>query len=444
MKISMNRYQLLLSGFLSFILIGTVLLMLPLSTVQDISLVDALFTATSAVCVTGLIVKDTPNDFTIFGQFVIVLLIQIGGLGYMTMTTIISLVLEKKIGMKEKVIIKETLSFNNHEGTRRFIVSILLMTVFFEFAGTLFLSFAFKDDYSMREAIYYGFFHSISAFNNAGFSLFSVNLINYSGDIIVTFTITVLIIFGGMGFVVFKDILNFLMRRKISLSLHCKIVLVTTLILIVLGTLFIYIFESSNPDTFQKMTFKESVLNSYFSAVTPRTAGFNIIDYSKLEGDTLFFTLILMLIGAAPGSTGGGIKVTTFAVILLTFYAYIRRRRDTEVFERRISFKVTVQSLILVTFSIAFIFLLSLLILICDNTSLFPTFFEVTSAFGTVGLSLGDGGVKSFSALLSPLSKLLICFTMLAGRLGPLTLAIAMIQKKKRRFRYPEEQVFIG
>lgn len=444
MKTAFNPSQILILGFLSFILIGAMLLMLPFSTTNGISPVDAIFTATSAVCVTGLIVKDTPNDFTNFGQLVIMFLIQIGGLGYMTSATIISLLIGKRIGLGERLIMKESLNVISLEGVVRFTKTVLLTTLFFESIGALFLSLRFMADYEPSKAIYYGIFHSISAFNNAGFSLFSDNLIGYRGDIVVNFVISSLIIIGGIGFIVISEVYNFSKSRAFRLSVHTKIVLVTTAVLISLGAILIFIFEYSNPNTFQSMTLKEKVLSSYFSAVTPRTAGFNTIDYSLMRIETLFLTIILMFIGASPGGTGGGIKTTTFAIVIAGLLATMRSMHDTIMFKRRIPIETLSKAFLLTTVAVIFVVVISLLIIRYEDTKYLSTIFEVTSAFGTVGLSVGDGDVRSLSALFTPIGKLLISFTMFVGRLGPLTLAIAVVRKKEERFRYPEERVVIG
>ncbi len=444
MKKQINPARTLILGFLSIIVIGSVLLMMPFSTVNAISPVDAIFTATSAVCVTGLIVKDTPRDFTTAGQIIIMLLIQIGGLGYMTSATIISLVIGKKIGLGERLIMKEALNVINLEGIVRFTKAVLLMTLLFEFAGAVFLSIRFMDSRSIPEAIYYGIFHSISAFNNAGFSLFSDNLMHYRGDVTVNFVISTLIITGGIGFIVVSDLYNYWKKKVFRISVHTKIVLVTTFFLILAGTVLIYYFEHTNPDTFQNLSLKERLLASYFASVSPRTAGFNTIDYSSMKIETLFLTIILMFIGASPGSTGGGIKTTVFAIVLASMVSIIRSMRDTVIFKRRISLETISKAHLLVVFGLLFVIIMSLIVIRLEHTTYLASMFEVTSAFGTVGLSVGDGGVRSLSAVFSPIGKLLISFAMFAGRLGPLTLAVAVISKKEEMFRYPEGNVVIG
>lgn len=443
-KKSLTPSQILTLGFLTFILIGTLLLMLPFSTTNGISFIDALFTSTSAICVTGLIVMDTPKDFTLWGQVIILFLIQIGGLGYMTSATIISLAIGKRIGLGERLIMKEALNVLSLEGIVKFTKKVLFITIFFEMLGTVILGIRFAADLGIARGLYYGLFHAVSAFNNAGFSLFSDNLINYRGDITVNLVICVLIFFGGIGFLVINDIYNFCRNNIVRLSVHTKITLATSGVLIVVYAIMMLIFENSNPATMKNMSLIEKILVSVFSSITARTAGFNTIDYSLLRIETLFLTIIIMFIGASPGSAGGGIKTTTFALIIASIYATMRGMRDTVLFRRRIPLETISRSYLLATLAAILIIVISMLIIYYEDTKYLSTIFEVISAFGTVGLSVGDGGTRSFSALLTPAGKFFISFAMFAGRLGPLTLAVAVMAKTEVRFRYPEGRVLIG
>ena len=444
MKIKLSPPQILVLGFFSIIIIGAILLTLPLSNTKECTFIDALFTSTSAVCVTGLIVKDTPNDFSLFGQMVIMMLIQIGGLGYMTSATIIFLIIGKKIGITERLTIKEGLNVENLEGIIRFTKGVLLFTVIFELIGTLILTTRFLLDYPLKDAFLYGMFHSVSAFNNAGFSLFTDNLLSYRGDITVNLTITTLIISGGIGFIVVRDLYKYHRKEVPRLSQHTKIVLATTAVLILVGAVSIYLLEATNPKTFMGMSLKETMVVSYFSSVTPRTAGFNTVDYSLLRTETLFLTIVLMFIGASPGSTGGGVKTSTFAIIIASLYATVRGLRDTVLFKRRVPSDTISKSFLLITLAAIFCTLSTHFIITTQSTQYLSGMFEVTSAFGTVGLSVGDGGVRSLSALFTPIGKLAISFTRFVGRLGPLTLAVAVTRKTQERFRYPEGGVTIG
>jgi trk system potassium uptake protein TrkH len=444
MKIKLSPPQILVIGFMSFILVGAILLTLPLSSTKGCSFIDALFTSTSAVCVTGLIVKDIPNDFTLFGHIVIMILIQLGGLGYMTSATIFALIIGKRIGVTERLTIKEGLNVETIEGIVRFTKGVLLFTCIFELIGTLILTLRFMKDFRLGDAFLYGLFHAVSAFNNAGFSLFSDNLVRFRGDILVNLTITTLVIIGGVGFIVVRDIYKFERREVNKLSQHTKIVLTTTAILIIGGAISIYLLEASNPRTFMSMSLKDKILVSYFSSVTPRTAGFNTVDYSLMKTETLFLTIILMFIGASPGGTGGGVKTSTFAIIIASLYATIRGTSNTVFFKRRVPSDTVSKAFLLVTIAAIFCTLSTHFIITTQNTQYLYSMFEVTSAFGTVGLSIGDGGVRSLSALFTPVGKLAISLTMFVGRLGPLTLAIAVTRKLQERFRYPEGRVIIG
>lgn len=436
--------QILVLGFLSVILIGTILLMLPFSSTKGCSVIDALFTATSAVCVTGLIVKDIPNDFTLFGQIVILILIQIGGLGYMTSSTIIALLIGKRIGIGERIVMKQELQVVSLEGIVRFAKRILAFTFLFEFTGAFILTLRFLKDFGYGDAFLKGLFHAVSAFNNAGLSLFSDNLMRFRGDIVVNLTVPALIIVGGIGFIVMNELYMFFKKEVNRFSQHTKIVLVTTSVLIISSTILIFVLEASNPKTFGIMSTKEKVFVSCFSAVTPRTAGFNTVDYSLLRIETLFMTVILMFIGASPGGTGGGVKTSTFAIVMASLFTTIRGRGSTVLFKRRVPSDVVSKSFLLVTLAAIFCTISTFSIVTTQNTQYLPAMFEVTSAFGTVGLSVGDGGVRSLSALFSPVGKLAIIFTMFVGRLGPLTLAFAVTRQAVERFRYPEGRVIIG
>ncbi|MEW6001850.1 MAG: TrkH family potassium uptake protein [Nitrospirota bacterium] len=444
MKRNLSPSQILVLGFLSFILTGTFLLMLPFSSKVGCAFIDALFTATSAVCVTGLIVKDISNDFTLFGHIVILVLIQIGGLGYMTSATIISLVISKRIGLAERLIMKEELHVVSLEGIVRFTKGVLKFTLLFELTGALLLTFRFLRDFEFKDAFLLGLFHAVSAFNNAGFSLFSDNLIHFRSDAMVNLVITTLIISGGIGFIVVSDLYRFYRKDVKSLSPHTKTVLLTTAILIIGGAILIYLLEASNPKTFASMPLKDKILASYFSSVTPRTAGFNTIDYSLLRTETLFLSVILMFIGASPGGTGGGVKTSTFALVMASLYSTIRGMNDTVLFRRRIPADTVSKSFLLVTLAALFCTVSTHFVITSQDIQYLPAVFEVTSAFGTVGLSTGDGGVRSLSALFTPIGKFAISFTMFVGRLGPLTLAVAVTRRVEERFRYPEGRVIIG
>jgi len=428
------------------ILTGAVLLSLPISSASGarLPLVDALFTSTSAVCVTGLIVNDTPTAFSGFGQVVLMLLIQAGGLGYMTLSTAMAVFLGKRVTMQERLTLKEALNIETMEGLVRFAVTVLKVTAVFELTGAAILTLRWWAEFPLPKAAYLGLFHAVSAFNNAGFSLFSNNLMDYRGDVVVNLTITGLIICGGIGFLVLSELGR--IRRWARLSVHTRLVLVVTSILIVAGTVIIFLLERSNPASLKGLGFGEALLASYFQAVTPRTAGFNTLDISALAPATLYFIIILMYIGASPGGTGGGVKTSTFGVTVMALWAITRGDPEPVLFGRRLSAELVVRSFFICMIALLVLNLVMVALLVVEGQTLLPAIFETTSAFGTVGLSMSPAGsVMSLSSIFSPTGKLIVTAMMFMGRVGPLTLAIAVVGRQvTQRVRYPEGKVLIG
>jgi trk system potassium uptake protein TrkH len=443
-KVKMSPPQMLVFGFIILIGIGTVFLMLPYSTTGEITLTDALFTSTSAVCVTGLIVKNTSDDFTLFGKIVILFLIQIGGLGYMSMATFLALLAGKRLGITERILIKESLNIATLEGIIKFMKGMLVFVLLTEGVGILVFYAKFSTDPRISGGFLYAIFHSISAFNNAGFSLFSDNLMRYRNDVIINLTVMALIILGGIGFTVVDDVYRRLKGQVKVIMLHTRIVLLTTIFLIVAGAVLFYITERRLYFTELNFSMGDSMLSSLFASVTARTAGFNTVDYSRLQPATIFLTIILMIIGGSPGSTAGGVKTTTFSVIMIHLWNTIRGRTDTVVFNKRIPGNIISKSYVILSIAIFYVTFMTFIIIELEHTPFQKTMFEVVSAFGTVGLSPGDGDVRSFSASFSDISKWIIILTMLAGRLGPLTLFMAITEQKEERVRYPEGRVMIG
>lgn len=428
------------------ILIGTGLLLLPLSTPPHVrlGLLDALFTATSAVCVTGLIVMDTPNEFTTFGQLVILFLIQIGGLGYALMTTLILLFLGQRIGLKSRMMLAETLSTPDMEGTVRFVKIVAIITLIFEGLGTVLLTLRFSQDMELEQAFYYGLFHAISAFNNAGFSLFSDSLISFQSDVAVNLVVTALIILGSIGFLVFRDLLDNLKGKRFRLQTHTNLVLITTLGLILVGTFGITILEWNNEQTFETLNLGERLAVAHFHTVS-RTAGFTTIDISQMQDATLYFLILLMAIGGSPSSMSGGVKTTTFAIIFLTLWAVLRRQPDVEVFHRQIPRDLIVRAFCLCMLAFALITFFTLILAFTEERPFLSIMFEVTSAMGIVGMSLGDGANRSLSALLTNFGKGVIIISMLLGRFGPLMVGLFAVQTAfQKRYRLPESRVIIG
>lgn len=427
-------------GFASLIIVGAFLLTLPVSTYTGINFLDALFTATSAVCVTGLVVVDTGTFFTRFGQTVILLLIQIGGLGFMTAGTIIFIALGRKITLKERLVIQEALNQFTLAGLVRLTKNIILLTLILEGIGALLLSFHFVPLFGWGTGIYYSIFHAVSAFCNAGFDLTGSfrSLTMFTHDYLVTGTIVSLLILGGIGFTVLVEIHE--KRRFRVLSLHSKIVLTTTLLLLLVGTSVILFLEWNNPKTLGAMEFIPKLANSFFTAASPRTAGFNVLPADRLQDTTLYFIMALMFIGASPASTGGGVKTTTFSAIMITVLSIIRGNEDVFIFRRRLSFTIVNKALSVIVISIMLIFSVSLLLTITEQADFLGILFETISAFGTVGLSTG------LTVGLSSLGRFLIIVTMFTGRVGPLTLTLALTERLKRKapLRYPEERIMVG
>lgn len=435
--------QVLVLGFGTIILLGAILLNLPIASRngQSIGFINALFTATSAVCVTGLVVVDTATHWTTFGQVVIITLIQIGGLGFMTMSTLLALIIGRRITLRERILMQEALNLNELEGLVRLTKSIIIATFFIELIGAVAFSTVFIPDYGAKKGLAMGVFHSISAFCNAGFDLIGGfrSFSPYVNNITINFTAMFLIIIGGLGFSVWMDIYN---NRSFSkLSLHSKVVLSVTGFLIIAGAFFIFIIEYNNPNTMKDLSITGKLLSSLFHSVSPRTAGFNTLDNSALLTPSKFMTIILMFIGGSPGSTAGGIKTATAGILIFTIISVITGREDAEIFEKRISKTLVYRALAVTTISLLLVIFVTMVLSITENSDFLTLLFEATSAFGTVGLSL------NFSPKLSTIGKLIIAATMFAGRVGPLTLVVALAQRAQRHksnLKYPEDRILVG
>jgi len=434
-----------LAGLL-LLFIGTGLLMLPISTPPgvQVSFMDALFTATSAVCVTGLIVMDTPNDFTIWGQWVILVLIQIGGLGYALMATLILVVMGRRLGLRDRMMLAETFSTIDMEGTVRFVKIVAAITFSLEGVGALYLTFRFSEDMAIGQALYQGLFHSISAFNNAGFSLFSSSLNSFRSDWGINLVVTTLIILGSVGFIVLRDVLDNLKGMRFRFQSHTKLVLVMTILLMAFGTVGIAMLEWNNSKTLLSMGIWEKLGVSYFHAVS-RTAGFTTLDISQMKDTTLYYLILLMGIGGSPGSMSGGIKTTTFAIVCLTVWAVLRRRQDVEVFHRRISNDLVIRAFCLAVLGFSLVAFFTLVLSYMEGGSFLSILFEVTSALGVVGLSLGDGMGRSFSADFTDFGKFILIICMLLGRFGPLMIGLFALKGPSHSlYRYPQSRIVIG
>ncbi|RUM31092.1 MAG: potassium transporter [Aquifex sp.] len=439
----LNPSRTLLLSFSALIIIGAILLYLPVSTTRPISFLDALFTATSAVTVTGLTVLDTYSDFTLFGKLVILFLIQVGGLGYMTLTTFFLVLLGRRIGLKERLILAESLEYPSIHGLIRFLKRVFSFVFVTELTGAVFLSvyFSLKD---VEDPLFNGIFHSISAFNNAGFSTFKNGLLDFRGDIFVNLIISFLIILGGIGFFVVNDVYLWYTKKVPRLSVHTKLVLLTSVLLILIGTLGLLFTEYGNYRGIWKYSWYERILTSYFMSVSARTAGFSTIDIMNMSESSQFLISLLMFIGASPGGTGGGIKTTTFVVILIAVYSFVKGREQSVVFERSISENTIKRALVILSLSIFFINFVNLALAKFENKDFLSTMFEVISAFSTVGLSVGNSKGLSFCADFSPFGKVVIIITMLVGRVGILGFAFALTGKTEvQRIKYPEARILV-
>ncbi|WP_297596522.1 TrkH family potassium uptake protein [uncultured Cetobacterium sp.] len=439
-KLSFSRKLILV--FFTAIVLGSILLYMPFSLQegQSISFLTAIFTITSAICVTGLSVIDISKVLSFQGQLILLLFIQLGGLGVMTFSSLFFLLIGKKMSYKERELIKEERNAESSGEIVDFIKKIVIIVLSIEIIGAFFLTLEFLKEFEFTKAIYFGIFHSISAFCNAGFSLFSNNLENYHGSVLMNMTIAYLIILGGIGFSVINSVLMAVRRDVKRFTLTSKVAILVSMFLTFIGMVLFFLLEYKNPTTIGNLTFIDKVLSSFFQSVTTRTAGFNTVPMVALKPATIFMFCILMFIGASPGSTGGGIKTTTIGVIVLYVIGVVQGREHINVFNRRISWDILNRALAILVISIIYVSIITMLVMtIEDGISFEKVAFEVVSAFGTVGLSLG------VTSDLSPLSQILIIVTMFIGRLGPMTFALALGEKKiKQSLRYPKENILVG
>lgn len=434
--------RILTVGFAGLILLGGLVLSLPIASKSGLGLdfLDALFTATSAVCVTGLVVVDTQTQFNLFGQLVILSLIQTGGLGFMTVATFIIIFTGKKIGLKERLVIQEALNVNSLQGVIRLARNIVLITISIELFFAAILAMRFATHMPWPQAIYFGIFHAISAFSNAGFDLFGnfKSLTEYVSDPVINAVVMLLIIIGGIGFTVLVDVWR--APKPSRLSLHSKLVLVTTAGLLVIGAVGYFLLEMNNPKTLGALTWADKVLASLFASTTARTAGYATIDYGAITDTSKLWTTLLMFIGASPGSTGGGIKTVTMIAILLYVYGIITGKDSTVAFRKRIDPKTIHKAFAVTVIAALLVIFVTFILTITEQKEFLRLLFEATSAFGTVGLS------TNLTPELSSFGKFVIIVTMFIGRVGPVTLVLALMVRgtEKELVKYPEEKLFVG
>ncbi|MBN3544624.1 Ktr system potassium transporter B [Fictibacillus barbaricus] len=435
--IKLSPPQFLATLFLFLIFIGTCLLKLPVAHEQSLSWVDAFFIATSASTVTGLATVDPGTTFTIFGEVVILFLIQIGGLGVMSFASLVVIMMGRKISVKQRVLMQEALNQPSIGGVIRLVRNLFVFSISIQLLAVFFLSLRWVPELGAAKGIYYSVFHAISAYNNAGFALWSDGLMGYVGDPLVNIVISFLFITGGIGFTVLVDL--WVSRKWKNLSLHSKVMIYATFIINVLAILLVFLFEFNNPKTLGMLSGTEKFWASYFQGVSPRTAGFNSIDMTAINPDTSLLMILLMFVGAGSTSTGGGVKLTTFVVILFTVAAFLKGKEDTVVMKRTIRNAVVYRALAITTISILFIFAaLFVLTYVQKDVSFMVILFEVVSAFGTVGLTMG----LTFD--LTMIGKIVICAVMIFGKLGPLTLAFSLAKQTRDNIRYPDGEVFTG
>lgn len=442
-------------GFIAVILLGAILLTMPFSTGNGDwnDPIVALFTSTSAVCVTGLAVVDTGTQFSFLGQLFIALLAQIGGLGYMTTTTFLMLLIGRKFDLRQKVAIQQALDRPGMSGSTQIIRSIIATTLLFELTGVFLLMLAFVPEKGWQEGTWLAIFHSVSAWNNAGFSLFKDNLMSYQSSPLVIITIGCLIIFGGIGYQVILDIYlwlrdgfiyqsNRIIKKPsyLMFSLDFKVATSTTLILLLVGTVALFLIEIKNDSTLGQLSLFDQILAAWFQSVSTRTAGFNSIDIGKMTNAGLFIMIAFMFIGASPGGTGGGIKTTTLRVLTSSTKAILQGKEEVLLYNRKIAVSLILKAVGVVFGSLATVIVATVLISLTDPELAFiQILFEVVSAFGTVGLSTGITGTVSAAA------KLILILTMYIGRVGILLLMSSILgDPRPSRVHYPEENLLVG
>jgi trk system potassium uptake protein TrkH len=440
-------------GFLLIISVGTLLLMMPFSLTDRhvwLSPIDAvitaLFTTTSAVCVTGLSIVDVGTYYTPLGQFILMMEFQVGGLGYMTMTTFLLILVGKKFRLRDKIALQQALDMPGLGGSQQIVRSVIAVTLVIELTGTILLFWAFEPTYGSRQGFWLALFHSVSAFNNAGFGLFPNNLMNYVQSPLVSLTISGLVIMGGIGYQAIMEMF-YLVRDRwkrcthcIILSLNFKIAISTTVILLLLGTIVFLATEFHNPNTLEPLSLGGKLLAAWFQSVTTRTAGFNTIDTSKMTTAALCITIALMFIGASPGGTGGGIKTTTLSVLLACTRAALRGNEQVQMFQRQIPTHLVLKAIGVFVGSLATVICASTIISLSDPTIDFiRILFESVSAFATVGLSTG------ITAQLSKAADIVLIATMYIGRVGVLLLIAALYgDVSPSAVRRPEEELLVG
>lgn len=438
-KITSNPPLYLTLGFAILILTGGCILSLPIFTRsgEPTNLIDSIFVAASASCVTGLTTVNTAEHWNSYGHLLILFLIQIGGLGVMTLATLFPLLLRKKIGLKSRQILKEQLNIDTLQGIMKLFKYVLVFTFFIEFLGAFFLSLRFVPIFGIAKGLWYSIFHSISAFCNAGFDLLGDSIYPYRNDNLVNITLMSLIVIGGLGFMVTAEI--FRKRSFKKLSTHAKLVLIISGFLIVIGTLAFYLIERQAGGVLYKEGFKNSIMQSAFQSVSARTAGFYSVKLNQMHDTSVLLLIVLMFIGGSPGSTAGGLKTTTFGVLVLSTISIFKEEDEVTIFNKHIDSKTIRKALAIIMVYLGLIFLVIFILSLSENFKVLDIAYEVASAFGTVGASRGITG--DFSNV----GKIMITLSMYLGRIGPMTMAYSIGLKSKTKYiRFPEANISIG
>ena len=439
-KIVKNAPLFLGMSFLIVILIGATLLSLPIASVDgnSVGFVNAFFTASSATAVTGLVVANTATQWTMFGKVVIITLIQIGGLGTITLFSIATVLLGRKISLQQRLLVKEQLNITSMSGIVKWVIYVTKITFLIEFTGALLLSFSLIPKYGFKTGVWYSIFHAISAFCNAGFDLFGDSIVSYSGDIYINMIICGLVILGGLGFLVYMDIYNAGSFRK--LKVHSKVVITVSALLLFAGTIATLLIEYNNSLSIGEFGFGHKVLASFFQSTVTRTAGFNSIDIGQVHDATAIIYIFLMFIGGSPASTAGGLKTTTFAVMVFSTIGMVRGEHDIVIFNRKIDKEVILRALAITIVCISLVITVTMAVAIIehDRFEFLDILFESVSAFGTVGMTRG------ITPHLSDISKLILAFTMFIGRVGPTTLAVGLMKTKPSSIKYASGKILVG
>jgi trk system potassium uptake protein TrkH len=430
--------RVILLSFLGVLLPSAVLLTLPVFSVTGLSITDALFTATSAISVTGLGVVDTGEHFTIAGKILLMLLMQIGGLGQMTLSAVLLYMFGVRLSLKQQALAKDALGQDRRVNLRRLVKRIIIFACLAETIGFLVLAYRWVPEMGWSDGLFYALFHAISAFNNAGFALFSDSMMSFVEDPIVILTLAGLFIFGGLGFTVVGDVSTNWRRGFRALQLHTKIMLVATPALLLIGTLLFWALEQDNQATMGSLTPGGQWLAAFFQSASARTAGFNSVDLALYTQPALLVMIILMLIGAGSTSTGGGIKVSTFAVAFVATWAFLRQKKHVVMFRRTVGWPVVTKSLAIIVVSGAILTIAMFLLMLTEKASFDKVLFETISAFATVGLTAG------LTADLSEPGKYIMIVVMTIGRIGPLTLAYMLARPEPSLVKHPEGVVLTG